>query len=282
MTITNISEKQVVANQNNASLSTGPRSDAGKAASSNNAKRHGMFSAQLILNDEEPEDFQALVTALQTDLRPAGTLELTLVARIAVNIWRQRRLLQAETARLELSRRDDEIAEGVSRTLDQGLYSKVKAEDLEAYNPAQVQWCRDVIDEACALNQIDLENVKARAPLILAQLKEEAEEDNETVEEFLAEYDDGLTRYIDQLMEWCREELFKADRRPVILAIAEQVRAKRLILRQHDMELLARYQTTLDNQLYKALRAFRQAQDWRLKTLDGVSNEPDAGAGVAA
>ena len=41
------------------------------------------------------------------------------------------------------------------------------------------------------------------------------------------------------------------------------------------LEVLARYQTTLDNQLYKALRALREAQEWRLKTLD-QSSVPDA------
>ena len=104
MTVTRISDKQLVANQNNAGLSTGPRTDTGKAVSSGNATRHGIFSAQLILQDEEPEEFQALVAALQVDLRPVGAIELTLVERIAVNIWRQRRLVQAETAKLELAR----------------------------------------------------------------------------------------------------------------------------------------------------------------------------------
>ena len=31
---------------------------------------------------------------------------------------------------------------------------------------------------------------------------------------------------------------------------------------------MSRYQTTLDNQLYKALRALREAQEWRLRTLE--------------
>jgi hypothetical protein len=48
------------------------------------------------------------------------------------------------------------------------------------------------------------------------------------------------------------------------------------------MDLLARYQTTLDNQLYKALQALRQAQEWRLKTLDSVPLEPQGDRGTAA
>ena len=282
MTVTKISDKQLKANQINAGLSKGPRTETGKAVSSSNATRHGIFSAQLILKDEEPEDFQALVAALQIDLRPVGVLELTLVERIAVNIWRQRRLLQAETAKLDLTRRDTEIANGVRRELNLGFHSGPKAEDLEAFDPDHVQWCRDVIEEGCALEQMDLETLAIEAPLTLAQLKEDAEEDDETIEEYLSEYSDGLAGYIDRLMEWCRNELIEAEGRPEVLAIAEQVRAERMILRQHERELLSRYQTTLDNQLYKALRAFQQAQDWRLKTLDGVASGPDAEGHVAA
>ena len=107
MTVTKISEKQLVANQKNAGVSTGPQTGAGKAVASGNAIRHGIFSSQLVLADEEPDHFHALVAALQNDLRPVGALELTLVERIAVSIWRQRRLVQAETAKLELARRDD-------------------------------------------------------------------------------------------------------------------------------------------------------------------------------
>ena len=158
----------------------------------------------------------------------------------------------------------------------------LKAEELEALDPDHVQWCRDVIEEGCALEQIDLETLATEAPLIHAQLTEEAEDDDETIEQYLSDYENGLTGYIDCLKEWCHDELFKAERRPEVLAVAERVRAERLILRQHERDLLSRYQTTLDNQLYKALRAYRQAQDWRLKTLDGVPNERGMDAGEAA
>ena len=67
-----------------------------------------------------------------------------------------------------------------------------------------------------------------------------------------------------------------------MLVLAEQVKAKRLVLPDEALEVFSRYQTTLDNQLYKALRALREAQEWRLKTLDakaGSDSEPlDAAA----
>jgi hypothetical protein len=66
-----------------------------------------------------------------------------------------------------------------------------------------------------------------------------------------------------ELVQWCRTELSAGERRPEILALADQLRASRLVLPLRQLEVIARYQTTLDNQLYKALRALREAQDWR-------------------
>jgi len=71
------------------------------------------------------------------------------------------------------------------------------------------------------------------------------------------------------LAQWCREQLREAEARPHALALAEEVRAKRLVLAAETLEVMSRYQTTLDNQLFKLLRALRDAQDWRLKTLEG-------------
>jgi len=81
----------------------------------------------------------------------------------------------------------------------------------------------------------------------------------------------GLTGFMDRLLIWCQQQLREAERRPRILALAKQVRARRLILPDDMLEVFSRYQTTLDNQLYKSLRALRDAQEWRLKTLEGSS-----------
>ena len=55
-----------------------------------------------------------------------------------------------------------------------------------------------------------------------------------------------------------------------MLALAEQVRTQRLVLPEDALVLLSRYQTTLDNQLFKLLRALREAQEWRLKTIEAA------------
>jgi hypothetical protein len=87
------SERRLAANRANALASTGPQSAAGKEASKGNATRHGLLSTRLILDDECPDDFAALLQDLNGSLVPVGTLEFTLVERIAVTVWRQSRLV---------------------------------------------------------------------------------------------------------------------------------------------------------------------------------------------
>ena len=119
------------------------------------------------------------------------------------------------------------------------------------------------------MEEIDLRSIAELAPTVQGQLVSDAE--GEALETFLAERKGGLTSYIGELTLWCRKELRESEARPHLLSIAEQVRARSAVLPTGTLEVLSRYQTTLDNQLFKALRALREAQDWRLKTLDGAN-----------
>ena len=107
--------------------------------------------------------------------------------------------------------------------------------------------------------------------MVFEQLTSEAQEDEEPVEKYVQLQEGGLTGFADRLLGWCQQQLREAERRPRVLALAKQVRARRLILPDDMLEVFSRYQTTLDNQLYKSLRALRDAQEWRLKTLEGSS-----------
>lgn len=119
-----------------------------------------------------------------------------------------------------------------------------------------------------ALEQIDLRSIEAKAPIVYDQLMTDAE--GETPKDFLAGHKGGLTGYVGELMVWCTKELHELEARPKLRAIAEKVRTRAAVLPAGTLEILSRYQTTLDNQLYKALRALREAQEWRLGTLDAV------------
>ncbi len=89
-----VSERQLTANRENAKNSTGAKSTNGQAATCQNATQHGLFSSRLLLEGEDPAEFQRLLADLQATLRPVGAVELGLVERIAVTMWRQRRLVR--------------------------------------------------------------------------------------------------------------------------------------------------------------------------------------------
>jgi hypothetical protein len=83
------SPRKIEANRRNAKKSTGPRSSAGKVMSSWNSRRHGLLSKQLpAIQGRHKKEHTRLLTSLQQDLEPVGTLEEVLVEKIAQEYWR--------------------------------------------------------------------------------------------------------------------------------------------------------------------------------------------------
>ncbi len=96
---------QVAANQRNALLSTGPRTDAGKAAASRNAVKHGLLAAGSVAVTRGPfaesvSDVQAFVDAVVEELQPVGPQEAAEALAIAGLHVRRRRLLELEAVAL--------------------------------------------------------------------------------------------------------------------------------------------------------------------------------------
>jgi hypothetical protein len=69
------------------SVSTGPRTAAGKAISSQNSLKHGLASGRLIIEGEDPANYQANLDEYINDLKPVGKTELALVTEIANAQW---------------------------------------------------------------------------------------------------------------------------------------------------------------------------------------------------
>ena len=235
-----------------------------------------MLSAKLLLEDEAAGEFDSLLTGLAQSLNPVGALEASIVQRIAVTLWRQRRLVHAETSALRLARQPKQIAACVSSELERRYDSQLQPEDLAEFDEGQAEWCRAVIKEIEVLEAVDLPTIEKQAPLVIEQLRSEISEDVEEPEAFLASHKGGLTGYLAELLLWCRGRLTEAEERPHVLELAKQVTATRLVLPAESLELMSRYQSTLDNQLYKALRALRDAQEWRLKTLEGAATASES------
>lgn len=271
--------KQAKANKLNGEKSTGPKTPQGKAKASGNAIRHGIFSTRMLLADEDPQAFQLLLEGLQQSLRPAGSLELALVERIAISLWRQQRLVRAESAAIELGRRldaktnrqDVEIALGMVypdqvHTEDLILSEHVDTESGEHYS-TMVREAMRLDRPALAAN--DLGHLEQTAPTLYQALLWEAEEAGLSPREFARRHKGGLTGWADEVTRGCRVELGAIRRSTVIAEVAALVRSAHSAPLQQ--ELISRYQTALDNELYRAIRALKELQEWRIKTLDNAA-----------
>jgi hypothetical protein len=109
------SEKQIQANRENAQKSTGPKTEEGKAAVSQNAVKHGLYATKSILNSphitEDRKLFDLLYEAAVKDLQPESLFQELIVQRIVECMWRQRRIVAAETAHIhsQLDRAEGDI-----------------------------------------------------------------------------------------------------------------------------------------------------------------------------
>ena len=87
---------QIAANQQNAQLSTGPTSAAGKAISSMNAQKSGMYIEKLVMPFESQADFYALSRDYHRQFQPVGPAETTLVEMLVRCDWHTKRFDRIE------------------------------------------------------------------------------------------------------------------------------------------------------------------------------------------
>ncbi len=243
---------------------TGPKSARGKASSSRNAQTHGLLSRHLIIAGEDRSEFDLLLATLQTELRPVGLLENSLAERMAVTLWRQRRLVKAESAGITLRAAektgsvvselrnylaaDTKIA-GLQAALDGGTDDSIWTEllaEVEGFDPNQ----------ASALLIFS-----KRCPHAYAWLSDEAAAIGYGVEDYLPVKHKTLARFL----EWWNSFLQSQRNTKQTVAVFRESRAM-----PENPDILVRYQSGLDNELYKAMRALREAQAWRLSTLEQV------------
>jgi hypothetical protein len=87
--------KQIAANTTNAKRSTGPRTPQGKARSSRNAVKFGLFSGTFTQPGEEPA-YAAFRAALHETFASRTAGEEAIVEKILQGVWRLRRCNQVE------------------------------------------------------------------------------------------------------------------------------------------------------------------------------------------
>ena len=257
--------RRTQANKQNALKSTGPRTKAGKAASSVNAVQHGILSRHLILPSESRDEFDALLQQLMGEQQPVGTLEQALVERLAVALWCQRRLVAAETAQLQLQQAELTGAElmRVKQIIGEASFDVIKSlagepSTMLADVQADVDACKAWLVDREGDESQDLASLPRRLPRLWTMLATELEVDNPTdaAPRILGAGNSGLYAWVVSTRLHCQKLLD-------ILTALQQTRQAALQPREADV--LSRYQSSLDNDLYKAVRVLRETQRHRIE-----------------
>jgi hypothetical protein len=97
------SAAQVLANRQNAALSSGPKSPAGKEVSSRNATRHGLCGIFTPLPHENAEEFEQISARVRAEFSPEGENETFLVGQ----------MIQARCRLLRIQRLEDQAYEQI-------------------------------------------------------------------------------------------------------------------------------------------------------------------------
>lgn len=101
MSSTNLSEARLAANRANAQFCTGPRTEAGKAISSTNAMKDGLFASHAIVSPEDRPYYEALTQDLWEEMfpdgLPSGPSDLFHYNQIALAMWNINRAERMKT-----------------------------------------------------------------------------------------------------------------------------------------------------------------------------------------
>lgn len=236
-----------------------------------NAMKHGILSRLVVLAHEDHTEFADLLAALIDEHRPAGMTEQLLIEELATIIWRKRRVLLAEGAK---------INEGLKSAASSSKSVMSSAAPFQRGMASDTSDVRDLLDLTpadVAENQknaaIDLAATRKSAAILRkggtnayikarrALLKESRDWWDEYVEE--GEHPptaEGLAEFIRETLE------------PVCLQMEREARFTPAIkaqtlgegLRAHLLEKLNRYETHLDRKLERTL-----AMILKLKQLRG-------------
>jgi len=127
---------QVTANLANAQHSTGPRTEPGKAASSQNALKHGLTAQTVLLPGEDVAAYRKMCEGMFESFAPASTPEQELVQLLCDTQWRLQRCGRIEAAILS-----EDVVD--FKAID--IISKHEARLKKQYS-ATLKEARDLID----------------------------------------------------------------------------------------------------------------------------------------
>ena len=235
-----------------------------------NAMKHGILSRLAVLAHEDHAEFADLLAALIEEHRPAGMTERHLIEELATIIWRKRRVLLAEGAKI------NEGLKGAVNSAASVIKSAAPFQRGIGGENADLREFMDGTPEEIAERQrnaaLDLAATQKAAAILrkggpnaytkaLRALMQDSRDwwDEQIEEEEHPATAEGLAEFIrDSLEPICYRMVKEAEYTPAIKAqtLGEGLRA-------HLLEKLNRYETHLDRKFERTLAMLLKLKDLR-------------------
>lgn len=274
------SVKKTAANRRNAALSTGPRTAAGKARAARNAQTYGILSKSLLIEGEDPAEYAALLESLIEDEQPETTLERLQCEQIAQAFWRMRRLAGAEAAAVSFARSTDDTRKMLNDTLGIPESAKFKDHHLEPLDELDMRHmasCSNILEELSVIQRYPEheDELKRVAPVYADYLRQQAEKEKTLFYKYLMmrtglaedQFAESIKRCMAKDKPYFVQKILDYDQRLKLTPMRGHFQAMKVV--PVESERFARYRTSIENSLEKAVRSLRQSQLMRLRVIPG-------------
>lgn len=268
-------EKQIVANRQNAQKSTGAKTEDGKAIVKLNAVKHGILSDAVVIpkgeGQERKEAYLRLYNGLWDYFKPDGAMEDALVEQIAVTLWRKRRVLRFELGclRKQLDRytEDYEGSNAHGLNAQQGLSNARRDAAFAQECIAALQGGVDILSDEGAEEWAE-DYAKLAAQDYFSRTKSENEEDADgpALRDWLKEQgltDEALRNGLIAIHQTAlkdAQEKIKPLEAQAALELEQAALLASLPEDEADLDKIIRYEASLDRQLYKAINQLERLQ----------------------
>ena len=266
-------EAQIKANQENAKKSTGPTSIEGKQRSSMNAITHGIFANIPLLPGENEEQFKILREDLIKTYQPIDTMEMHLVQRIYLGLIRQKRLQEAEAAKLKISMMPEVLAVSVNQILSTSTKKEYSAEDLSNRTIESYRYYEAAMKEIEASQfetaEVPIATIEKNMPYTLPLLKEKFKKHYTSSWSYAIERPGIIKDLLDKVRFYIHGQLAVLKRNLVGMNLFDDLKIIHRIPQGNDMAILSKYQIQLDTDLYRAMGALRDYRNNKAKLIEG-------------
>lgn len=274
-----LSEKQLLANRQNALKSTGPKSIEGKAVASCNALKHGLLAKEVVITHgegaEDQNAFDELLAQLLRDYDPLDRLEEMMLEKIAACYWRLRRAHRCEVGLIRQNL--DTLSDNYYA--EQGKLTDVQIDAEIAEKQDQIQIAQDKIhrhtqSRASAQDLTTIFRWKddwlalRGERLASADKAEPVEIEPESIRKQLNEKGHSDDAIWQMHVDLCRKQAETLEKESAKLQ-KEKLDNQMHLHRMHqtgslpigkEIEKLLRYETAIERQMYQALKQLKCLQ----------------------